>query len=369
MIGNVLAIKPQITPDDKNPNMFSCQLCDFISSNKKDFKKHIHTQKHKAMIWQSNQGEKTQITQDHEISKIYHCVFCDFLTVNKKDYKKHLLTQKHSIYEKKQKTLENPTALNHTCHCGKIYKDYSGLWKHNKKCTVPKTDTPLTTAQLFTLYSQTIKEIVVEQANALCKSLTSNNNNTATLTNNTHNNTNNLDNNNNNSLTNNHCHNKTFNLQFFLNDTCKDAINMSDFIDSIQLQVNDFEEVGEKGFVNGISNIIINNLKAIDEHMRPVHCSDLKRESVYIKNNNQWTKDTNNNEGLRKVVKAVAYKNTRLSPAFKAKYPDYALSSSKSSDRYNKAMVESHGGTGDNEEANVDKIMKRITKEILITKK
>jgi hypothetical protein len=260
------------------------------------------------------------------------------------------------------------------CKCGKTFSHRQNLHVHKKKnCKLlyasqtTKNDVPLTSTELLAFCSKTITDTVLEQTSVLFKSLTTN-------TNYIQNNTNNFENANNDNSTltntnnNNNSHNKTFNLQFFLTHTCKDAMNISDFINSIDLQVNDFEEVGEKGFVNGISSIIIKKLNALDEHMRPVHCSDLKRESVYIKENNQWKKDTNNNEGLKKVIKAVAYKNTALSPAFKAKYPDYGISTSKSSDRYNRAMIESHGGSGNNDETNLDKIVKRITKEILISK-
>lgn len=298
----------------------------------------------------------------------FQCKICAFKSSRKSNFDTHLLTLKHKI--RSDTNEKNANIKFFACECSRSYKHQSSLWNHRKLCSYKEDSqneqnnnlhsNTLSQSEMFKQFTQMVKEIVVEQTVALSNHVSHSNQTQFNINN--HNSTLTNTNNNNNS------HNKTFNLQFFLTHTCKDAMNISDFINSIDLQVNDFEEVGEKGFVNGISSIIIKKLNALDEHMRPVHCSDLKRESVYIKENNQWKKDTNNNEGLKKVIKAVAYKNTALSPAFKAKYPDYGISTSKSSDRYNRAMIESHGGSGNNDETNLDKIVKRITKEILISK-
>jgi len=118
---------------------------------------------------------------------------------------------------------------------------------------------------------------------------------------------------NNTTTTHTNSHNKAFNLQFFLNETFKNAMNINDFVDSIKLQLSDFMDVGEKGFVEGISNIIIKNLNALDENVRPVHCTDKKRETFYVKDDNKWTKEDENKTKLRKVVTPLHILNAHFS--------------------------------------------------------
>jgi len=163
-------------------------------------------------------------------------------------------------------------------------------------------------------------------------------------------------------------HNKSFNLQFFLNETCKDAMNIMDFVDSIKLQLSDLEKVGELGYVDGISNIITNNLKAIDINKRPVHCTDKKRETMYIKDENKWEKEEEDKKKLRRAIKRVAFKNQNLIQDFKKKHPDYNKYHSKMSDKYNKIIFESMGGPGDNDEEKEDKIIKNISNVSLVNK-
>jgi len=162
-------------------------------------------------------------------------------------------------------------------------------------------------------------------------------------------------------------HNKAFNLNFFLNETCKDAMNIMDFVDSIKLQLSDLERVGEFGYVEGISNIIVKNLKELDVTKRPVHCTDKKRETMYIKDDDKWEKDDEKKK-LHKVVRKVACKNQNLIPKFKEVHPEYNKYNSKVSDKYNKIIVESMGGSGDNDYEKEEKIIQNISKEIIIDK-
>jgi hypothetical protein len=157
-------------------------------------------------------------------------------------------------------------------------------------------------------------------------------------------------------------------LNVFLNEHCKDAMNITDFVDSLKIQLSDLESVGKLGFVEGISNIIVKNLKALEVHKRPVHCSDSKREVMYIKDEDKWEKENEEKNKLRKVIKKIANKNSRLLPAFKEKYPDCGKSDSKFSDQYNKLIVEAMGGPGDNDYEKEDKIIKKIAKEVTIDK-
>jgi hypothetical protein len=162
-------------------------------------------------------------------------------------------------------------------------------------------------------------------------------------------------------------HNKAFNLQLFLNETCKDAMNINDFVESIKLQVSDLENVGEVGFVEGISNIIVKNLNALDITKRPIHCTDKKREIIYIKDENSWEKDESQCK-MRRMIKKVVSKNQRLIPKFKEQNPEYNKSYSKVSDKYNKLIIESMGGSGDNDAEKEDKIVRNIVKNVVVDK-
>ena len=167
----------------------------------------------------------------------------------------------------------------------------------------------------------------------------------------------------------NNSYNKTFNLQIFLNETCKDAMNLMDFVDSLKIQLSDLENVGKMGFIDGISNIIIKNLKALEITQRPVHCSDSKREILYIKDEDKWEKENEEKNKLKKAIKYIAHKNCKLIPEWKAKNPECINSYSSKSDEYNKIVLESMGGNLCNEGLNNEnKIIKRIAKEVIIDK-
>jgi hypothetical protein len=169
-------------------------------------------------------------------------------------------------------------------------------------------------------------------------------------------------------ITNNNFHNKTFNLNLFLNETCKNAMNITEFVDSLQLQVGDLEQVGQLGYIEGISNIIIKNLNAMDVTERPIHCTDKKRETMYIKDQDKWEKENEQKIKMHKIIRKVTNKNINLIPEFQELYPDYKTISSKYADQYNKIIIESMGGKGDNEYEKEDKIIKKIAKEVFIDK-
>jgi hypothetical protein len=293
----------------------------------------------------------------------YFCNFCDFISCNKKDYSRHLLTLKH---QKQAKDLQLDDAITpldgFICECGREYKQRQSLWKHKKICGFEKNPKPFvienTNSEIKMLTSLVLD--VVKQN----KELTEQNNE---LTNKIVDickigQTNNIMNSNFNS------NNKTFNLNVFLNETCKDAMNITDFVDSLKLQLSDLESVGKLGYIEGISNIIVKSLKELDVHKRPVHCSDSKREVMYIKDEDKWEKENEEKKRLRKVIKRVADKNARLLPEFKKEHPDYNKASSKISDKYNKLIIEAMGGSGDNDLEKEDKIIKKIAKEVIIDK-
>jgi hypothetical protein len=162
--------------------------------------------------------------------------------------------------------------------------------------------------------------------------------------------------------------NKSFNLQFFLNETCKDAMNLTDFVDSLQLQISDLENIGEVGYIEGISNIIIKNLNAMDVTARPIHCTDKKRETMYIKDQDIWEKEDEKRIKMHKMIKKVSNKNIQLITKFQELYPEWKKCSSKYADHFNKIVIEAMGGKGDNDYEKEEKIIKKVAKEVCIDK-
>jgi hypothetical protein len=284
----------------------------------------------------------------------FSCNICDFSSCNKKDYSRHINTKKHIFNVSQGFSIEKTQKNPYECNCGKIYKDNSGLWRHKKKCDITNDSD----SNSETIDKEQLILMLIKQNSDLIKDNSEFKNMMMEVIKTGTHNTN---------ITHTNSHNKAFNLNFFLNETCKDAMNIMDFVDSIKLQLNDLEKVGELGYVEGISNIIVKNLKELDVNKRPVHCTDKKRETMYIKDENKWEKDEEKKK-LHKVVRKVACKNQNLIPKFKELHPDCGKYSSKFSDQYNKIVVESMGGTGDNEYEKEEKIIKNISKQVFIDK-
>ena len=294
--------------------------------------------------------------------KHFECIICDYKTCNLKDYNKHLLTSKHinraNLNILEQKNPQNPQIF--ICkHCNKCYKARNSLWYHEQKCI--STELYNKVQSQPNTKDEVSKKELIDKDSLIIELLKQNKELLEIVKNGTNNNSHNTTNNNTNS------HNKSFNLQFFLNETCKDAMNITDFVDSIKLQLSDLEKVGELGYVNGISNIILKNLKELDVTKRPIHCADKKREILYVKDEDKWEKDEEKKK-IRKVIKRVASKNQRLLLKFKEVHPDCNTSTSKYSDQYNTIIVESMGGSGDNDLEKEEKIMRNILKQIVIEK-
>jgi hypothetical protein len=281
----------------------------------------------------------------------FKCYLCDFSCIKKSNYDNHLLTSKHLRKQNgNKKCQENAAAF--MCICSKTYTTNSGLWKHKKKCDFQKSINISTNEHIITNNKNDDFKIDKEFVMSILKQ----NNELQTqvmelLKKGTHNTTNN---------------NKTFNLNLFLNETCKNAMNIMDFVNSLQLQLCDLEKMGDIGYVNGMSNIIIKNLKDMDVTERPVHCTDVKREVLYVKDEDKWDKETIGKPKIRKAIKYVARKNARLLQEFKEKHPDCIKSESKYSDTYNKLMIEAMGGKGSDDTEQEGKIIKRLAKEITI---
>jgi hypothetical protein len=286
------------------------------------------------------------MNKNAENAEIFVCETCDFKCSKKSNYDKHLNTSKHQNRTNLNDLEQKEEKKCHICkYCQKTYNARNSLWYHQQKC-IPK--------EIITNGETNDKDLIMMliKDNSELKNLM-----IKVLENGTNNNSNNTIN----------SHNKAFNLNLFLNETCKDAMNIMDFVDSIQYQLADLEKMGEIGYVEGLSNIIVKNLNALDVTQRPVHCTDKKRETIYIKDQDKWEKDEDKNK-IRKAIKRAALKNARLIQKFKENHPDYMEYHSKYSTQYHKLIIESFGGSGDNDVEKEDKIISNISKNIVVEK-
>jgi hypothetical protein len=299
----------------------------------------------------------TNLVQKSSI--FFSCEKCNYTTCRKSQYDRHLTTLKHTNTTNTTNLVQKGSGKNTCQTCNKIYKHHSSLWNHKKTCTI------IENSENNQNNNQENNNQDIEKKDELINYLMKENQDFKNLIleivkKDTYNNNNNIINTN--------SHNKTFNLQFFLNETCKDAMNIMDFVDSLKIQLTDLENVGKLGFVDGISKIIVQNLNSLEENMRPVHCTDTKREVMYVKDDNKWEKENEDKQKMRKVIKHVTHKNSKLFKEFKTKYPGCEKSDSKYSDKYDKLIIEAMGGKGDNDLEKEDKIIKNIAKVVVIDK-
>jgi hypothetical protein len=314
-------------------------------------------------------------------AKNYVCELCDYNSCKISNYNAHLSTSKHQKHASGN-TLETfcPQEKQYICQCGKEYLDRTGLWKHKKKCvtinaTTEETvddnleaklasnvmnsignDQKIDVLMLLELLkqSQDFQKQMLEQQKQMMEFAANNN----TTNNNINYNSNNSNNTNN-----------SFNLNLFLNDTCKGAMNMSEFVDSIKMQLTDLESFAEVGYANGVSNIFVKGLNALGVHLRPIHCSDLKRETLYIKDNDCWVKEAEDRAVLKNAIKRVAFKNIRQINEWIKENPGCTDPRTKKYDKYNMIVMNSMSGTTiEEQQDNIDKIVKNVTKAVTIDK-
>jgi len=309
----------------KKPN-FTCKKCCFITHNKKDFNRHILTSKHTKLHQMETNGNVLE-------------------TFGNK--KTHILPQK---------------TPQHICkNCDKEFISRNGLWKHKKKCELKTENITMTVEEdepensfsgdfILELLKQNqeFKELIIEQNKQMLEMSKDRN-----ITNN---------------ITQNNTNNNKFNLNVFLNETCKDALNLSEFLESLILTLTDFENFGPLGYCGGISNILIKGLNNLDISKRPIHCSDLKREVIHIKNNDTWHKDEDKQQMI-KVIKAIEHKNIKQMSLWAKANPEYKDPNHKKSDLYTKLIDQSLCDT-DKEKAlkSYNKIIRTVAKEILVDK-
>jgi len=310
-------------------NNYTCEYCDYVCCKKDSYMKHLTTAKHKNNI----KCEKVAKVFAKVATK-FACEICQYKSFNKSDYTKHLNTNKHKNKSISEKEDENKNSISTVVDASSSeIKVMTGLMVE-----IVKSNNELQKQ------NQDLQKQVLE----ICKKIQSNN---TIINTNSHNNNSN---------------NKTFNLQFFLNEECKDAMNMSEFINSIQIKISDLENIGKVGYVEGISNIIIKELNETQINKRPVHCSDAKRETLYIKEENKWEKDTDETKKMVKAVRDVNKKNYQLLSNWKDIHPNCTDSNSKQSEEYTNLVGEI---VMDNDETIVKKVIKRVAKQVVIENK
>ena len=299
----------------------------------------------------------------------FFCEICDFKCYMKCDWERHITRPKHLVSHKVDSEETKKLKKTYFCDCNKFFSSRSGFYKHKKKCNIINNNEIENNNIEFEINSKELKvnetendiiKFLMKENSDFKQLLLEQNNQILCLVNKT---STNFNSNNVNS------NNKTFNLNMFLNETCKDAMNITDFMNSIQIDLNDLINVGELGYINGISNIIIKNLKELDITQRPIHCMDAKREILYIKDKDKWEKEGEHKERIISLVKNIANKNIRMISVYKKRYPDCGKYESRYSDQYNKLIIEAMGGGSDkDEEESNEKIIKKISKEVTIDK-
>ena len=289
----------------------------------------------------------------HENAQNFYCEICDFRSSRESNFNTHLSTRKHQILiNPNADVAKNADKNEFSCGCGKKYKHMSSLCNHKKKCTFVKEENKDMMSMLLTQnmelikQNQEFKDLILDQNKKILDiakegKITQNN-----TTNNTTNN---------------------FNLQFFLNEQCKDALNLMEFVNSIQLQLSDLDMMGKLGYTEGISKIFIRGLKELDIYKRPIHCSDLKRETLYVKDKDAWEKENGENIKMKQAINYIANKNIKQIPQWKEENPTSEDIETKKHMDYIHILHESMGGSSqESDEKKYNKIIRNVAKEVVI---
>ena len=301
----------------------------------------------------------------------YTCKICYYYTSRKSQYDRHILTAKHKKIVNDSDFSSMTKDDMYECKCGKTYKYDSGYYRHKKTCIIHDQSTsetiinqPIDSGLVIELLKQNqqFKELMIDQnrqlhqnqehSNDLQKQLLEVAKDSKTINNTINNTTNNR-----------------FNLNVFLNETCKDAINLNDLIQSIELNTDDFIRTGEIGYVKGISNIMVERIRGMEPHVRPIHCTDLKREIVYVKDSNKWSKEDDNKTHLRKAVRIIADKNKQQLYPWQEENPNYEILDTPECEKFFEYAKVSLGGYGKEEDNKFEnKIISNLIKESVIDK-
>jgi len=243
----------------------------------------------------------------------YSCNNCDYYCRKKSEWDRHIVTAKHRNRTNRTHLAPKIAEDGFTCECGRKYKARNSYWYHKKKCDIStnvgaraeqeKIETDLDYKEMFMELikkNNEMTDIVLEQQKTIKEMIP------------------NIGNNNNN------INNTKLNINLFLNEECKDALNIMDFVNSLKLRMIDLENTGKMGFIEGTSKIIIDGLKQLELHKRPVHCSDLQNEVLYVKDNDKWEQDTNNKDKMKHVIDEVSKANLKQLPKWITDNPTYA---------------------------------------------
>jgi hypothetical protein len=304
----------------------------------------------------------------------YYCEDCDFVCCKKYSWERHLNTAKHKNTKNGNnfgaEKGEKGQTKNYVCKlCNKVFKHRTGLWKHNKKCNDIKYEIIINekeinekemneNTKIASLFSD--KDLIIEllkQNNEFKELLIDQNNKIIELAKEGK------------YITNNNNTTNNFNLNIFLNEKCKDALDLMEFVDTLQLKLHDLEETARLGYVEGISKIFMRGLQQLDIYKRPIHCSDLKREVLYIKDKSAWEKEDEDKTRLMNAIKVICNKNIKQIPEWQRLNPEYNDPSSKQNDRYMKLLFNAMSGSTEEEQAsNMNKIIRNIAKAVVIDK-
>lgn len=338
-----------------------------------------------------------------EKEQLYRCEKCDYFTSRKFNYLKHIKTEKHKsplhVMSKKMSIFDPPSPPpppTYRCpYCDRKYMAQRSLWRHSKQCSSENN----IDKSVYNVFSAKIAELcqsnaelsktnqiqqsqMIQLCNAVLTTIGQNLIVAPSMNNSNHMNTatpepthrSNVSNINNNMMTTNNLtvngnmtnnsNNKTFNINMFLNEECKDAMNMTDFVKTIELDTNDMEDVGKRGFVKGISKIFIDNLEKTEVTKRPIHCSDSKREVLYIKDDNKWEREGIHSKKLLNAIHTVEHKNVIMVNEWAKTHPQCENSETKANQIY--MTLAKHATDGDEE--NVAKVAKQIAKSVIIDK-
>jgi hypothetical protein len=337
-----------------------------------EWNRHLATAKHKIRtnvlksskhLRQISQNRSMHNTSDLPATNIKHEKYAAEIKCDKSQFGNssiptyHLSSDKIEINENYDKDENCDKSRKYSCsNCNKTYTARNSLWYHKQRCFVKKNQPSYNEVLDIVNKDLEFQTFLIEQNKQFMEHIIKQNAQANIITTTTNNN--NIINNNN-----------TFCINVFLNEECKDALNISEFVDTIILGINELEETARLGYAPGISKIFINGLKKLDVCKRPVHCSDLKRSTLYIKNNDEWIKEQDDNINLITAIKQVANKNFKNIFEWQKLYPEYNDSSSKQNDKYHKLICNTMSGSTQEEQIhNYDKIIKNIIKEVVIEK-
>jgi len=344
--------------EENNAQTFSCKKCDYSTCKKYDYNRHLLTRKHILLT-----------KNEENFAQDFSCKFCNYVTSIKYNYNRHISSCGQSN-EVKNADNEEKNAPTYICsNCSAIYNSKQGLWSHKKKCKIVNNkNEPVQTTELTTMFvtlmkqNNEFKELIMEQNqkiiekdNELKNVIIELSNKEKVIYNTVNSNINTQTNN--------------FSISLFLNEQCKDALNITDFVNSLNIEFEDLEYVGNNGYVEGITNIFMKGLKDLDIYKRPIHCTDIKRETIYIKDEDVWEKDTKDNSKIKKIIGKIAHKNIMKISPWQHAHPECNILDSNAYNLHMRIMKQSlNGGPVDKSERNDYKIIKNIARTVFVDK-